>query len=400
MHATSEHSNQSATILYVAFELSLEEWKLAFAISTRNGVRVRTIPAGDLAAVEREIERARQQWNLPLETKVVSGYEAGRDGFWLHRALTASGGENRVLEASSLQVDRRSKRVKTDRLDAEALVLALLRREQGDRRACCYVHVPPREDEDARHLQRELQALRDEKTQHTNRLTGLLFAQGVRLEVRANFPERLAEARTADGHPLGAGLVARLLREFQRVQLCVEQIRLLEGERHAMVRRAQEENARAQRWEELAIRLMELRGIGPESAWTFSLELFSWRSFRNRREVGALLGLTPCPYQSGSSHTDQGVSKAGPGRLRSLAIEVSWLWLRYQPHSALSQWYQQRFASGGKRMRRVGIVALARKLMIALWKYVEWGEIPAGAVFKTEAQLRRQKLTPSLQGAS
>jgi transposase len=176
----------------------------------------------------------------------------------------------------------------------------------------------------------------------------------------------------------------------------VEQIRLVEAERNALMRRAQEERAQTPRPEELAARLMELRGIGPESAWTFSRELFSWRAFRNRREVGALLGLTPCPYQSGSTHTDQGVSQAGPGRLRALAIEVSWLWLQYQPQSALAPWYQRRFSRGGKRMRRVGIVALARKLMIALWKYVEWGEIPEGAVFKTEAQLRRQSRTPSL----
>jgi transposase len=399
MHATCEHSTRSTSVLYVAFELSLEEWKLAFAVATHSRVRVRTIPAGDLEAMQEELQRAKRQFGLSCEAEVVSGYEAGRDGFWLHRALTAAGLENRVLESSSLQVDRRSKRVKTDRLDAEALALARMRREQGDRRACRYVQVPSREDEDARHLQRELQALRDEKTQHTNRLIALLFAQGVRLEVRADFPERLAQARTADGQPLGARLVARLRREFQRVPLCVEQIRLLEAERNALVRRAQEESAQAQRQEELAARLRELRGIGPESAWTFSLELFSWRAFRNRREVGALLGLTPCPYPSGSTHTDQGVSKAGPGRLRSLAIEVSWLWLQYQPQSALAQWYQRRFATGGKRLRRVGIVALARKLMIALWKYVEWGEIPEGAVFKTEAQLRRLSRTPSLQVA-
>jgi transposase len=399
MHATSIHSNLSTSVLYVAFELSLEHWKLAFAVGTQSRVRVRTVRAGDLDAVQEEIRRAQRQFGLPPEAKVVSGYEAGRDGFWLHRALTAAGLENRVLESSSLQVDRRSKRVKTDRLDAEALVRALVRREQGDRQACRYVHVPSREDEDARHLQRELQALREEKTQHTNRMIGLLFAQGVRLEVRADFPQRLAQVRTGDGAPLGVRLVERLLREFQRLQLCVEQIRLLEAERNALFRRAQEENAQAERAEQVAARLGELRGIGPESAWTFSTELFSWRQFRNRREVGAMLGLTPCPYQSGASCTDQGVSKAGPGRLRSLAVEVAWLWLRYQPHSALAKWFQERFAAGGKRMRRVGIVALARKLMIALWKYLEWGEIPEGAVFKTEAQLHRQRRTPSLQVA-
>jgi transposase len=179
----------------------------------------------------------------------------------------------------------------------------------------------------------------------------------------------------------------------------VEQIRLLEAERNALFKRGLQEYESAARREQLAARLFELRGIGPESAWTFSTELFSWRQFRNRREVGAMLGLTPCPYQSGGKHTDQGISKAGPPRLRSLTIELAWLWLRYQPQSKLAKWFGERFATGGKRMRRVGIVALARKLMVALWKFLEWGEIPEGAVFKTAKQLRYRKRTPSLLAA-
>jgi transposase len=399
MHATLDHSTHSQNVLYVALELSLETWKLAFLTPRHSRPRLRTIAGGDLSAVRNEIALAKQRLGLGPDADVVCCYEAGRDGFWLHRALTAEGWENRVLESSSLQVDRRQKRVKTDSLDAQALVQALLRRELGDRNACRYVHVPSSEDEDARHLQRELRALRDERTQHTNRITGLLFAQGVRLEVKADFPQQLAKARGGDGSPLEAHLTARLLREFQRAQLCVEQIRLLEAERNVLFQRGLKEYETATRREQLAARLFELRGIGPESAWTFSTELFSWRQFRNRREVGAMLGLTPCPYQSGGKHTDQGISKAGPPRLRSLTIEVAWLWLRYQPQSKLAKWYGERFATGGKRMRRVGIVALARKLMVALWKYLEWGELPEGAVFKTEKQLRYRKRTPSLAGA-
>jgi transposase len=399
MHATFEHSTPSTNVLYVSFELSLDTWKLAFLTAHHNRPRVRTISGGNLPAVRSEIALAKRRLGLGPDADVVCCYEAGRDGFWLHRALLAEGWENRVLESSSLQVDRRQKRVKTDRLDAQALVLALLRRELGDRNACRYVHVPSAEDEDARHLQRELQALRDEKTQHTNRITGLLFAQGVRLEVKADFPQKLAAARAGDGSPLKAQLTARLLREFKRTQLCVEQIRALEADRNILFERGLREYETAVRREQSAARLLELRGIGPEGAWTLSTELFSWREFRNRREVGAMLGLTPCPYQSGGKHTDQGISKAGPPRLRSLAIELAWLWLRYQPQSKLAKWFGERFATGGRRMRRVGIVALARKLMVALWKFLEWGEIPEGAVLKTEQQLRYRKRTPSLSAA-
>jgi len=399
MHATLEHSTLSTNVLYVSFELSLETWKLAFLTLRHNRPRLRTIAGGDLEAVRNEIALAKKRLGLAPDADVVCCFEAGRDGFWLHRVLTAEGWENRVLESSSLPVDQRQKRVKTDGLDAQALVQALLRRELGDRKACRYVHVPSSEDEDARHLQRELQALRDERTLHTNRITGLLFAQGVRLKVKADFPKRLAKARGGDGAPLEPQLTARLLREFQRTQLCVEQIRLLEAERNVLFQRGLQEYEAAARREQLAAQLLHLRGIGPESAWTFSTELFSWRQFRNRREVGAMLGLTPCPYQSGGKHTDQGISKAGPPRLRSLTIELAWLWLRYQPQSKLAKWFGERFATGGRRMRRVGIVALARKLMVALWKFLEWGEIPEGAVLKTEKQLRRRNRTPSLLAA-
>jgi transposase len=272
-----------------------------------------------------------------------------------------------------------------------------MRFEQGDVHACRVIRIPAAEDEDARQLPRELQALRDERTRHGNRIKALLFAQGVRCEeLAASFLDELPRMKTGDGRELPQRLRARLARDFARLQLCVEQIRSLEAERTALFREAQQHLDQAARREELAVRLFALRGIGDEGAWTFSLELFSWRNFRNRREVGACLGLTPLPFASGDYHSDQGLSKTGRSRLRSLCIELAWLWLQYQPDSALSQWYEQRFAAGSRRVRRIGIVALARKLMVALWKYLEQGELPHGAVLKTDRQAAAHRLTPSL----
>ncbi len=403
MHATSSDSNGNAVqgVLFMSLELSKDQWKLTFSIAGQTRLRRRTVEGGKFDRLMQEIVYAKKVYRLSEGARVVSCYEAGRDGFWLHRALLASGLDNRVLDASSLEVDRRQKRAKTDRLDGERLVRALLRYEQGDRAACRVVHVPPAEDEDARHLQRELQTLRDERIAHENRMRSALFAQGIRCEyVRQDFVAQLSTWQTGDGRPLPPRLRDRLARDFERLELCVRQIRQREAERNALFQEA-EARLKANQSdgpvrEQIAVRLFQLRGIGDESAWTFSLELFSWRKFRNRRELGALLGLTPVPFASGQLQGEQGLSKTGNSRLRSLTIELAWLWLHYQPGSALSKWYQERFGTGNRRVRRIGIVALARKLMVALWKYVEDGEIPAGAVMKTEAQLRRHRRTVGL----
>jgi len=389
----------------MSLELSKDQWKLTFSVRGQTRLRRRTVEGGKFDRLLQEITYAKKAFRLPEATRVVSCYEAGRDGFWLHRALLASGLDNRVLDASSLEVDRRQKRAKTDRLDGERLVRALMRYEQGDRAACRVVHVPSAEDEDARHLQRELQTLRDERIAHENRMRSALFAQGIRCEyVRQDFVAQLATWQTGDGRPLPPRLRDRLARDFERLELCVRQIREREAERDALFREAEARLQAGQNdgpaGEQIAVRLFALRGIGDESAWTFALELFSWRKFRNRRELGALLGLTPVPFASGQLQGEQGLSKTGNSRLRSLTIELAWLWLLYQPSSALSKWYQERFGAGNRRVRRIGIVALARKLMVALWKYVEGGEIPAGAVMKTEKQLRRHRRTASLTAKS
>jgi len=401
MPTTVVHSNQISATLFVSLEMSKDDWKLTFAVTGETRLRRRAVAAGSLPPLLREIESAKQALRIPAETPVISCYEAGRDGFWLHRALVASGIDNRVLDASSLEVDRRRKQAKTDRLDGERLVRALMRYVQGDRLACRVVHVPSREDEDARQMQRELQTLRGERTAHRNQMQSLLFAQGIRCEVEgAGFEPMLAHCETGDGHPLPPGLRQRLLRSFARLRQCVEQIRAIEEERDALFRAA-EERSRAGRQdgpahEAIAVRLFELRGVGDECAWTFATELFGWRNFRNRRQLGAVLGLTPVPYASGQMNQEQGLSKTGNSRLRALTIELAWLWLRYQTDSELTKWYQQRFATGNRRVRRIGIVALARKLMVALWKWVEQGEVPSGAVLKTPEQRRRHRRTRSL----
>lgn len=410
MPATVAHSNSDLDLdtnatspaLFMSLELSKDHWKLTFGLQGQTRLRRRSVEGGSLAAVLLEIGYAKQALKLPDETPVISCYEAGRDGFWLHRALVASGCKNHVLDASSLEVNRRQKQAKTDRIDGERLVLALLRHQQGDRFACRVVHVPAAEDEDARHLQRELKTLRDERTAHVNRMRSLLFALGIRCEaVRPNFLAQLETYTTGDGSPLPAEVSGRLRRDFARLELCVAQIRDLEAVRNALFLAAEQrlaEGAKDVRAREAkAVRLFELRGIGDECAWTFASELFGWRKFRNRRELGALLGLAPVPYASGQMNREQGLSKTGGSRLRALTIELAWLWLQYQPDSALTKWYVERFAAGNKRVRRIGIVALARKLMVALWKYVEAGEIPQGAILKTPDQRRNHRRTPGMK---
>jgi len=373
--ATRRTECTAGRTLYVAFELSAGTWRLAVGTDQPDRPRHYTVPARDLGAVWEKLERARTHWQLPAATPVVSCYEAGRDGFWLHRALTAQGVRNLVLDASSIERDRRAKVVKTDRLDAERL-LALLRLGcQGQKRLRA-VRVPSVAEEDARQRERELSGVQAACTTVTNRITSLLVAQGIRMTVRRDFAAQVDQRRTGDGRPLPPALRARLLRDWQEVVALRARVATLTAERHQEVRTGTSAAAAQTR------ALVQLGGIGERSAAVFVTELFAWRAFRNRREVGAVTGLAPTPYQSGASARDQGISKAGNWRVRTMAVEIAWGWLRFQPHSALAQWYQRRFGGGSGRQRRIGIVALARKLLIALWQYLEAGVIPEGARLK------------------
>lgn len=361
----------SAPVLYMALELSNTSWRLALSDGAKR--RQVAVPAADLMKLAEAVAKAKERFKLPASVRVVSCYEAGRDGFWLHRHLRSVGIENEVVDAASIEVSRRLRHVKTDRLDGERLLAKLIRHHAGERGGWSVVRVPSVEEEDARHLHRELGRLKRERLAHRVRMQSLLVTQGVRRSIKSALRLRLDSLTLWDGRALPSELKAELERERERLALVERQIGALEAERR---KRLQTPRTEAER---RIVHLMRLGAIGPTSAWLLVMEFFGWRGFRNRREVAALAGLVGTPYNSGDSERDQGSSKAGNRRVRAMIVEIAWLWLRFQPRSALSQWYERRFAGGGLRMRRIGIVALARRLLIALWRYLEDGVIPEGA---------------------
>lgn len=362
--------------LYLALELSQVEWKLGFTIGLGQAPRLKTLKARNLNGLQREIEQAKERFGLPEEAAVLSCYEAGRDGFWLHRYLEANAVNNVVVDSASIEVNRRFRRAKTDRLDVGKLLNMLVRYHQGEPKVWSVVHVPSVAEEDQRQLHRELLALKREQTHHINRMKGVLASQGVVLEVKTDFLEQLEAVRLWDGSSIPSGLQALLVREYERLQFVRGQIHQIEEVRKEILSTSKQPAIEQIR------RLLRLKGIGVNSAWVYVMEFFAWRAFRNRRELGSLSGLTPTPYQSGESSRERGISKAGNRPVRAMAIEIAWSWLRNQPNSQLSRWYRKRFAKGGSRVRRIGIVALARKLLIALWRYLEYGVLPEGAQLK------------------
>jgi transposase len=367
-------NNTKESILYMAFELSNTKWKLASSNGSKK--RMKTIDARDLEQLQDEIEVAKVRLKLPDDAKIVTCYEAGRDGFWLHRYLLSCEIENVVVDSSSLEVNRRKRRVKTDRVDAKKLLRMLMRYHGGERGLWSVVNIPSEEAEDGRNLNRELDVLRKERLMHRNRIKGLLMQQGIDAKdpSHVKFRGQLDSFKTWNGKELPADFKLRIVREYERLRMVEDQIVILKDERERRVHSLAKDS-----YQKVA-QLRRLNGIGQTSSWDFVMELFSWRKFRNRREVGAILGLTPTPYDSGGSERELGISKAGRGRIRVLSIQIAWGWLRFQPQSKLSKWYNERFANGGSRMRRIGIVAVARKLMIDLWRYLEYGVIPEGAV--------------------
>ena len=373
---TTESTATSAPVLYLAIELSGLSWKLAFTVGLGQKPRLRTISAGNPDQLLREIHKAKVRFNLPEETPVISCFEAGRDGFWLHRFLAHHGIQNQVVDSASIEVNRRQRRAKSDGLDATKLVEMLIRWHHGERKVWKVVHVPSVQDEDHRQPHRELMELKAQRTEHVNRIKGLLATLGLRITVDAQLPERLENLRQWDGAAVPPQLRQRILREFQQWQLVERQIRDLEAQRTKDIRKDSTPAGDKMR------ALLQLKGIGEGSVAVLVREFFGWREICNVRELGSLAGLTPTPYDSGGSRCEQGISKAGNRRVRWLMIELGWGWLRYQPSSQLSQWFQRRFGRGNSRLRKVGIVALARKLLIALWKYLETGVVPAGAVLR------------------
>lgn len=371
-----------ATTLCLSFELGEGTWTLSFTAGFGAPMFRRTVTSRERDSVLGAIAAMKDRFSLPADARVVSCYEAGREGVWLHRFLVSHGVENLVVDSSSIEVSRRQRRAKTDRLDGTALLDLLLRHLAGSqKKVWSVVRVPSVDQEDRRHLHRELLSAKRDRTRVTNRIKGLLANHGLRVDLKGDVAEQRGRLRQWDGSALPSGLQARLAREWERVQFFTELIERLEAERRAQLRSQDPVLKKVHQ-------LNELRGIGVNSAWLYVMELFGWRELRNRREVGAIIGLTPTPHDSGQQEREQGLSKAGNRHVRAMAIEIAWGWLRFQPQSALSLWYQRRFGSGSTRLRKIGIVALARKLMIELWRFLETGVIPEGAEFKTEVRLR------------
>ena len=370
-----EQAYEKEAVLYMALELSKRSWKVGFSDGSRR--RQVTVKGGDREDLMRQVKRAKEKFGLESDCRVVSCYEAGRDGFWLHRYLQAQGIDNVVVDAASMEVSRRRRRAKTDRLDMEMLLRGLIRYTAGEARVWSVVRVPSVEHEDGQRLYRERARLIKECVGHTNRIKSLLVTQGIELEkVRKDFDRVLEGMRRWDGTALGADLKQDLLREWRRWGLVHEQIEELEAVQRARV-------AQAVAGPELLVdQLIALKSVGWQTGWVLVMEIFAWRQFNNRRQVTGCVGLAPTPYRSGDSEREQGISKAGNRRVRKALIELAWLWIYYQPDSELTQWFQRRWGCQGARARRVGIVALARRLLIALWRYLETGEIPAGAVLQ------------------
>jgi transposase len=361
-------------VLFVAFELGKKSWKLALTTGFGIPPWLRTVASGDLSAVADLIAAARVRFQLAETARVISCYEAGRDGFWIHRALKVRGIENRVVDSSSIEVNRRTRRAKSDRLDAQKLVLLLVRVCAGDRTAWSEVRVPPAAVEAARHRSRERTALTQEQTRLRNQIGSWLATAGCvvssRTRQRAQWWTTVRDWADA---PLPEAVQARIARATTRLTLVAEQVAEIEA--------AQAETTAAAAPTSAHGRLVQLKGIATTSASVLLDEGLVWREFRNRRQLGGLLGFAPVKYESGEASRDQGISRAGNDRLQSTMVQLAWGWVQWQPQSALTQWYLARFGKG-KRTRKVGIVALARKLFIALWRWATAGVLPTGAILR------------------
>jgi transposase len=361
----------------MVFELSKSKWQLGIMLPGAGKMSRYRIDGGDLAALSGVLSRASAKAaQLGKPVRVLSCYEAGLDGHWLHRWLTSNGITNYEIDASSIEVNRRARRAKTDRIDLAQLMRSFLAYLRGEVGVCSMVRVPPPEDEDRKRRTRERERLLKERTGHSNRIKGLLHGQGIRdtMPLKPSFLSDLDKMRTGDGRALLSRLKDEIRREHERLLLVQRQIKALEVENAAAHRTPANGSVEAK-----AVQLAQLKAIGPHIAQILANEVF-YRDFKNRRQVGSCFGLTDTPYDSGASRRQQGISKAGNHRARTTAIELAWLWLRHQPDSALSRWFRERVGNIKGRIRKIAIVALARKLMVALWRYLETGLVPSGAV--------------------
>lgn len=375
MQAAQVKGYEDKTVMYMAMELSNSKWKLGFGNGSK--LRRKSIEARDRRGLLAEVALAKAKLGRPADARVVCCFEAGRDGHWIHRWLESEGFEVLEIDSSSIETARGRKHVKTDRIDVDKLLDLLIRHYcLGLRKAFAVVRVPDTAAEAAQRLHREDEYLLKQRTRISNRIKALLVTQGItELRLGPGFAERLERAKLWNGEGVTAELQRELLRLHGQYGVFVDQLKELQ---RAYAAELLTDTPVA----EYRRRLERLKSVGPKSSRLLAAEVFGWRTFANTKQVGAMSGLTPTPSQSGDTRTEQGISKAGNRRVRRTMIELAWLWVRWQPDSALSQWFNRRFAHGGKRMRRIGIVALARKLLIALWRYVEHGVLPEGAVLK------------------
>ena len=368
--------------VHLAIELSASTWLVAAHLPGCDKPHVHRIDGGDTAALLALISslRARVAPGLSAQIGVVCCFEAGRDGFWLQRFLTAQGVDTHVLEPTSILINRRARRAKTDRLDAVGMLRVLAAFLRGDRQSCSMVRVPTPDEEDAKRTHRERESLVQERVRIENRIEALLFTQGIRKRPSLRSWDRdLAVLRTGDGRGLPIHLRSELDRLRRRLVMTLELIREVESER--------DEAAEATPQDQTCLKIAALgriRGVGDNFAAVLTREVF-YRSFDNRRQIASYVGITPMPYQSGSMDRDRRISRAGNPRARTTMIQLAWLWLRYQPGSELAEWFRNRVGTLAGRTRRIAIVAMARKLLIALWRYVETGVVPAGAEIRAEA---------------
>jgi len=368
--------------IFVSLELSRSTWLITSLLpGGSEKMSKHSVPAGDICALLARFSELRQKafTRTGKSFPIIVIQEAGLDGFWIHRVLQNEGIESHVVDPASIATSRRHRRAKTDRIDGETLLRMLLAYKRGEPRVCAMVKAPTPEEEDRRRLCRERKVLIAERVQHVNRIKGLLLCQGVSgyEALRRDRRQRLDELKTGDGRALPDHLKAQISRELARLELLLEQIKAMEAERDALFAAAK---ATMPASGPVAM-LLEIKGIGPEFAAILWMEAF-FRSFANRKQVAAYAGLAPTPWQSGSVDREQGVSKAGNPRLRTMLIQLAWLWLRHQPQSALALWFKERVSRNGGRFKKTTIVALARKLLVALWKYVTAGVIIEGAVMK------------------
>jgi len=377
-------THDDAVRCLLAIELSKKSWIVAVNTSLSDKISRHTLKPCDGKELLDLCERIRTR--VARETKkrveVVSCYEAGYDGFWLHRLLEAHDIRNYVIDPASLQVDRRARRAKTDHVDAERLLRSLIAYLRGEPKVWSVVCVPSVAEEDDRRLHRERSRLINERIQHVNRIKGLLAIHGIYdyQPLRRDRMQRLERLCTAaDGRTLPPRIKAEILRELQRLELAIRMIKTIEAERDAIASAAKTEtkHTSAKKIQHLA----KIKSIGPEFATTLVGEVF-YRSFDNRKQLASYVGLTPAHFQSGAMSRDQGISKAGNAKARAVMVELAWLWLRHQPESPLSVWFRERVGKLKGRIRRITIVAVARKLLIALWRYLETGLVPEGAALK------------------